>query len=113
MRLKFLGALLAALALVTIPPALGKGGEPEIEAEDFAFHPARIAVRPGAIVELKNRDRAPHNAVSLAMRNGKRLFGTRTIGFRGTATLRAPQKRGTYRFICTVHPNMRGKLVVR
>ena len=113
MKLKLLGASVAALAATTIPPALATGGEPEVEMEDFAFAPARIVVRPGALVEFKNRDRAPHNAVSLKTRNGKRVFRTRTIGFRGEATARAPRIRGTYRYICTVHPNMRGTLVVR
>ena len=113
MTLKLLGASVAALAVTTIPPALAKGTEPEVEMEDFAFAPARIVVRPGALVVFKNRDRAPHNAVSLKRRDGKRVFRTRTIGFRGEATARAPKARGTYRYLCTIHPNMRGTLVVR
>jgi plastocyanin len=105
-------AVLTASLVVGTAPAWATTA-PEIEMEDFAFAPARKVVRPGALVVWKNRDRAPHNATSLGTRNGKRLFRTRTIGFRGEATARAPRSRGTYRYICTVHPNMRGTLVVR
>lgn len=109
---------LLALASATFAVALPATGalattEPEIEMEDFAFRPARMVVSRGRLVVWKNRDRAPHNAASFARRNGRRLFRTRTVGFRGEATARAPRTRGTYRYFCTVHPNMRGVLVVR
>lgn len=104
-----------ALALVVVP--IGAGAlattEPEIEMEDFSFRPARMAVGPGALVIWKNRDRAPHNAVAVSRAAGKPLFRTRTTGFRGEVTARAPRRLGTFAYICTVHPRMRGTLVVR
>ena len=72
-----------------------------------------MIVRPRTLVVWKNRDRAPHNAVSLARSGGRPLFRTRTTGFRGEVTARAPARVGSYRYLCTVHPNMRGTLVVR
>jgi plastocyanin len=113
MRLKL--SLLAVLAagIATAPTIAATSTEPEIEGEDFAFAPTRTVVRRGALVVFKNRDRAPHNVTSFARRSGRRLFASRTVGFRGRTTFRAPAARGTYRFFCTVHPNMRGKLVVR
>jgi plastocyanin len=111
MKLKLAAAVVAAFA-VALPSAFASG-EHEVDMEDFAFRPARLVVRPGILVTWKNRDRAPHNATSYARRDGRRLFRTRTIRLRGTSTARAPRTRGTYRYFCTVHPNMRGVLVVR
>jgi plastocyanin len=105
----------AAFAFAVVPAAAAAPStvEPEIEMEDFAFRPARLTVRPGALVVWKNRDRAPHNAVALARLNGRPVFRTRTAGFRAELTARAPQRIGSYSYICTVHPNMRGVLRVR
>jgi plastocyanin len=104
---------LAAIAAVPVASGSRSTAEPEIEMEDFSFRPARLMVRPGAVVIWKNRDRAPHNAASVARSAGKRLFRTRTTGFRGEVTARAPGRVGTFAYICTVHPRMRGTLVVR
>jgi plastocyanin len=114
--MKLAGALLVVLALTAVPAALGARAtlESEIEMEDFSFRPARKVVPRGGPVVWKNRDRARHNATSLARRaDGTRLFRTRTAGFRAELTARAPRTAGTYRYLCTVHPNMRGTLVVR
>jgi plastocyanin len=106
-------AFACAATLIPGGVALATSSEPEVEMEDFSFRPARIVVGRGAVVVLKNRDRAPHNATALAKRNGRPLFKTRTVGFRGETTGRAPSARDTYRYLCTVHPRMRGAVVVR
>jgi plastocyanin len=106
-------AIAVTIAVAPTGGAAPRTTEPEIEMEDFSFRPARMAVRPGALVVWKNRDRAPHNATAVARRNGKPVFRTKTGGFRAELTARAPQGAGTYRYLCTVHPNMRGTLVVR
>jgi plastocyanin len=81
--------------------------------EDFSFRPARMVVRPRQVVIWKNRDRARHNATSVKRVSGKRVFRTATKGFRGEVTARAPSRTGSYAYFCTVHPQMRGTLVVR
>ena len=113
MRMKLLLLAILAGGVATAPTLAATSTEPEIEGEDFAFAPARLAVRHGALVVFKNRDRAPHNITSFAQRRGAPLFHSRTVGFRGRTTFRAPAARGTYRFFCSVHPNMRGTLIVR
>ena len=105
----------ALLAIAAVAPASGARSttEPEIEMEDFSFRPMRTVVSPRALVVWKNRDRARHNAQSLARLGERPAFRTRTIGFRGEATARAPSRAGTYRYVCTIHPRMRGALIVR
>jgi plastocyanin len=105
-------AVAVPLAAFAAQPS-ARSQEPEVEMEDFAFRPARIAVRPSQVVIWKNRDRARHNATSVKRVNGRRVFRTATRGFRAEMTARAPRQAGTYRYFCTIHPQMRGTLVVR
>jgi plastocyanin len=111
-------AVLLALAGATVGAATAftaKGTEPEIEIEieDFAFHPARKVVGKGQLVVWKNSDQAPHNATALKKAGGKPVFRTRTATKNARLTARAPRTRGTYKYECSVHPRMRGTLIVR
>lgn len=118
-------ALSVAMLTVALPVAghagvRGDGGyddpvgrEHDVEMDDFAFRPARITVNPGQLVVWKNSDRAPHNATALTKVAGKPAFRTRTGGKDALLTARAPRRKGTYRYLCTTHPRMRGTLVVR
>lgn len=108
--------LMLAVLAIGVPVALAapmKGTEPEVEAEDFAFQPAKLFVRPGAAIKLENRDRAPHNVRALRLVRGKPAFQSSTIRFRGETIFRAPSAKGTYQFICSIHPRMKGTLTVR
>jgi plastocyanin len=110
--------MLVAAAAVVVPLSFAaqptnRATEPEIEMEDFSFRPARKVVRPGQVVIWKNRDRAGHNATSVKRLSGRRVFRTATKGFRGEMTAKAPRKAGRYAYFCTVHPQMRGTVVVR
>jgi plastocyanin len=105
------GIGIPAGALAALPRATTQ--QPEVEMEDFSFRPARITARPRQVVIWKNRDRARHNATSVKRVAGKRAFRTTTKGFRGEMTARAPARTGRYAYFCTIHPQMRGTLVVR
>jgi plastocyanin len=105
-------AVASSLAAHAAQPDAGSQ-EPEVEMEDFSFRPARLVARPGQVVIWKNRDRARHNATSVRRANGRRIFRTATKGFRGEVTARAPRRAGSYGYFGTVHPRMRGTLLVR
>ena len=71
-----------------------------------AFVPATITVARGSVVRWTNLDNAQHNAVML---DGS--CGTATLDKGQTGALRF-NLAGTYQYYCTIHPNMRGTLVV-
>ena len=71
---------------------------------DFGFAP--VTARPGAAVTVTNRDGEAHTVTA-----SDRSFNVRVNG-NGTATFAAPTAPGTYAFVCSIHPSMRGRLVV-
>jgi plastocyanin len=81
-----------------------------VTLKDIAFNPARVAIRRGGTVTFRWADGdSPHNVTPA--RRGPRLrrLATRKSG---SAAVRLT-RRGTYRFICTIHPGMAGRIVVR
>jgi plastocyanin len=64
-------------------------------------------VKASSIVFFTNVDGAPHNAVGTGVNSGAPVTGK---GKR--FKVKAPAKAGTYNYICQVHPNMKGKLIV-
>jgi plastocyanin len=81
--------------------------EAEISIQNFHFMPEILTVKAGTAVTWVNRDEEPHNVVSL-----DRVFRSKAIdgGEKFTATFDKP---GTYKYICAVHPHMRGQIVVQ
>jgi len=100
-----LAALIAAVAI-----ELGCSPRPktrEVIIRSFAFSPATDTLQAGDTVRWSNRDVVPHTATS------------RTGGF-DSGALESGQDwryvardRGTFEYECTLHPTMRGTLVVR
>ncbi|UKY53458.1 cupredoxin domain-containing protein [Streptomyces inhibens] len=80
-----------------------------ITIKDFTFKPAALTVRPGARVTVVNQDSATHDVTA----TGPKAFGSGSIGPGRTVTFTAPAKPGRYRYICTIHPYMKGSLTVR
>jgi plastocyanin len=111
-----LGALVLALlaaALIALPAGGATAGETatasqakRVDIKGFAFKPKTLRVGAGARVTFKNNDRARHNATRRgSFRTGNLRKGqSKTIRFK---------KRGTFRYHCTIHPFMRGKIFVK
>jgi plastocyanin len=76
-----------------------------VDIANFAFSPAVITVRAGATVTWANRDEDAHTvaitgaAVSKPLQNGDTYAHTFA-------------QPGRYAYICTIHPSMRGMVVV-
>lgn len=77
-----------------------------VQIQNFAFSSASITVKVGDIVTWTNQDSAGHSATA-----DDSSFDTGVLdqGKSGTATF---QKAGTFTYHCSVHPNMKGTVVV-
>ena len=89
-------------------PASSSGSGSSIAIRDFKFSPATLTVRPGASIDVTNDDSAPHSVTA----DDGSSFDSRTLQQGESATITAP-RTGRYAYHCTVHPFMKGELVVK
>jgi plastocyanin len=81
-----------------------------IVIKNFAFSPSSLTVSPGAVVTVRNEDSVTHTLTDKA---DSKLFNTGPVSPGQTKTFKAPDKPGSYPFLCTIHQFMTGTLVVR
>jgi len=110
---------LAALSSAVVLAACGGGGSTAtvgpkpsgdshaVTISNFTFQPADVTVKRGTRVTVTNRDSAVHTATA----DDGHSFDTGNLepGASKTITLTRP---GSYAYRCTIHPYMRGKLIV-
>lgn len=78
----------------------------EITISGFAFQPAALEIDAGTTVKWTNLDSAPHTVTTEGdLRSG-------TIGQRETFSYTF-NEAGTYDYICSIHPSMNGKVIVK
>jgi plastocyanin len=94
------GALGAAAATSAAPPAS------QITIKDFMFAPASLTIKAGTTVTWLNEDEEPHTVVSAG------LFRSKAIDTKETFTFTF-EKPGEYHFVCTIHPQMMGTVIVQ
>lgn len=107
-------AMLAAallLAAAGIASAGGRGGasaskaHAKVKMVEFKFRPFKLTVPRGTEVDFVNRDSTTHEPAK------KGTFDTGPIKPGHSESVRF-NKRGTYSYVCTIHPFMHGKIVV-
>ena len=100
--------LIAVTALGGHVAASAAGGR-TVALRNIAFSPKSLAIAKGTTVTFAFRDGSTdHNVVSI----GSRRF--RSIGVRSAGSPRRTFNRaGTYRYECTLHPGMTGRISVR
>ena len=116
--------LLGALALIAAAgfPSLasasrsaGQGSAPQkvvtVVIRGFKFEPATVTVNVGDTVEWKNDDIVPHTATADGEAQ-KPTFDSGTIQT-GAKWRYLARNKGTYNYTCTLHPNMKGELIVQ
>ena len=96
---------IVAILAVAVPTVLA--ATRGVSIRDFAFSPRTVEIRVGDRVTWTNRDTVEHTATA---RNG--AFDTGLLGESESHSVRF-MAAGTYRYICTPHPNMTGTVVVR
>jgi plastocyanin len=109
MRATLLTTAGLALCAAALPQPAVSAGVKRVVLKDIDFSPATVTVRRGDSVRWVWRDpNVSHDVTSrgrLRFRSSAtRLTGTHTVRFR---------RKGTYRYVCTIHPSMLGKVVVR
>ncbi len=86
---------------------LKNGGPSEaIVIQDFMYDPGNLVVPVGATIRWTNRDTAPHSATAT---DGSWDTGLLSRGDSAEVTLAQP---GAFEYFCTVHPNMKARLLV-
>lgn len=99
-----IGAALLAFAgaNAAAPPPTG----PTVEIKSFMFGMEPLTVKAGATVTWKNLDAEPHTVVSI---DGTFRSGALDQGDTFSFTFVKP---GTYRYLCSIHPQMVSKIIV-
>jgi plastocyanin len=98
-------ALLVLVSGLAVPAVLA--ATRGVDIRDFAFSPRTIEIRVGDTVTWTNRDGVAHTATA---QNGSFDTGLLEEGESGSVRFRSA---GTYRYVCTPHPDMTGTVVVR
>lgn len=107
-RMHWTAAVLAGLLLgaggVTAAP---KGAVHTVVIEGMQYSPATLEVNAGDTVIWKNKDPYPHTATSTegGFDSGE-IPATRNWKF-------TAKKRGTFSYLCTLHPTMKATLVIK
>lgn len=76
--------------------------------DHFQFQPDALEVHAGDTVEWKNDDIVPHTVTAADSKS----FDSGPIASGASWRFTAP-KKGTYDYLCTLHPNMKAKLIVQ
>jgi plastocyanin len=99
------GVAMLAIACSSKPAKLAPQ-EHKVLIQDFKFQPADLKVNVGDTVVFTNADMMPHNAVSEGKFHSDKIEQGKSWKYVAT-------EKGTFDYICTYHPNMKGHLVVR
>jgi plastocyanin len=111
-----LGAVGVASLLAAALPDLTAAGaaavtaaasQATVEIDNFAFAPATLTVTAGTTVTWKNEDDSPHR---IGDKNGAFKSAALDTDDTFSHTFAAP---GEYPYICTIHPYMVGKVIVK
>jgi plastocyanin len=106
-----LTALLAALASTACPAEdsnnAGAGPVATVSMDHNTFVPSEITVAPGTTVTWVNNEAMPHTVV-----DPNKTFRSKTLAkdakFSFTFTT-----AGDFDYVCSIHPNMKGKVIVK
>jgi len=100
---------LAILAILLLAAGSCAKRRPEtytVTMRGMAFTPAELVVREGDTVIWQNDDFFPHTATAAG------VFNSAEIASKASWTYQATQK-GDHAYVCTLHPMMKARLVVR
>lgn len=105
-------SLIAIVLMISISGcSAAKDEEPSVQPdeytviiEDYKYQPAEITIKSGETITWINKDRVKHTATGDSFDSG--LFG------KDESFQQQFDETGTYDYICTPHPYMKGKVIV-
>jgi plastocyanin len=95
--------LVAALAFGLAP---ARAEDASVTIDNFTFAPAQVTVKAGTTVVWRNEDDIPHTIASSA-----RLFKSKALDTDDSFSFTF-KDAGTYEYFCSLHPHMKGTIVV-
>ncbi len=98
--------LLVLCAAVNVPAGGSPDPEP-VKIDNFSFSPRTLTVPAGATVTWINQDEAPHNVADVDKKFKSRILDT------GESFSYRFDTPGTYNYFCSIHPHVRGKVIVK
>jgi|SRR5215218_2525415 len=102
--------LAAAVVAVAGSGAVAAGaGSKTVTLRNIAFSPKSLSIAKGTRVTFAFRDDGTAHNVTSTGRMRFKTIGDRTSG----AASRTFSRTGTYRYECTLHPGMTGRITVR
>src|SRR4051812_49849055 len=103
-----LAAVAGVAAIAAVPPVVAQGASKKsVTVHNFKFAPAKVTIKKGQTVTWKfQKDPAPHNVKGSGGIKSKSKISTGTYKHKFS-------RKGTFKYKCTIHPNMKGTVVVR
>lgn len=96
-----------ASAAQAAEPAGKSSAAPTISIHEFMFAPTSMTITAGTTVHWKNLDPEPHT-----IRSVDATFKSDALDQDDTFAYKF-DKPGTYRYVCSIHPQMMGTIVVK
>jgi len=98
--------LAAALAAATHFPGAGRAEDATVKIDNFTFAPSTLTVKAGTNVTWRNEDDIPHTVAS-----STRVFKSKALDTDDSFSFTF-NDAGTYEYFCSLHPHMKGTIVV-
>jgi plastocyanin len=90
------------------PAAASSGGGVAIKMQNIAFDPKAVTVKAGQKITWTNDDTTDHNVTAESGAD----FKSDNFGKGGTFEF-TPDKAGTIKYVCTIHPGMTATITVQ
>ena len=92
------------VASASATPAAKPATGASVSIANYAYKPKALNITAGTIVTWTNNDPTGHNVTF-------KRFASPTLGF-GNTFSHTFRRAGTFKYFCTIHPGMTGKVVV-
>ncbi len=100
----------AAAGPSTGPVASAPSGSTiHVTMKNLAFSPAAIRAKPGDTIVFTNDDSPPHNVTWVS---GPKFTSSSTLNPGSSFTIKITTQVGTIHYFCSIHPFMKGTIVV-